>query len=103
MTDPRIKALEPKPDHRIALIWEDGSTGTVDLSPEIKRGGVFARLADESQFRKVRLAPGGRAIEWPDESGEAVVDIDAEALRRRAHRDSLLTTVLRHLHLAPSG
>jgi hypothetical protein len=105
MTAPlrRIASLETKGDKRLFVFWDDGSQGTIDLSSEIARGGVFAGLADDHVFHQVRIGSRRRSIEWRGQNDEPLVDIDADALWHRTNRDSFLKTILRALHLgAPS-
>ncbi|MBW2726904.1 MAG: hypothetical protein JRE71_21200, partial [Deltaproteobacteria bacterium] len=39
---PKLLEVRPEADHKLWLRYEDGVKGTVDLSGEIRAGGVFA-------------------------------------------------------------
>ena len=65
---------------RVLLTFEDGTTGDVDLSDLIARGGVFAPLRKQSYFRQVRVDPEGGTITWPNDA-----DVAPELLYARAH------------------
>jgi hypothetical protein len=65
---------------RVLLTFEDGTTGAVDLSDLIARGGVFAPLREPSYFRQVRVDPEGGTIIWPNDA-----DVAPELLYARAH------------------
>jgi hypothetical protein len=70
----RIVTVVPSPNHRLRLRYDDGVEGEVDLSCEVGKG-MFAAWRDPKHFMCVRLAHGGRALEWPGE-----VDLCADAL-----------------------
>jgi Protein of unknown function (DUF2442) len=61
---PRLLDVKAGSDHELHLRFEDGTVGTIDLSHELRRGGVFAPLRDPALFRSVRLAKDGQ-VEWP--------------------------------------
>ena len=49
--------------HTVWLRFRDGSSGEIDLEPEL-RGEVFEPLRDIEAFRQFRLDGGG--LEWPN-------------------------------------
>ena len=61
---PRVVAVSPLPDSRLALEWETGERSTFDASPYVGRG-VFEPLTDPRAFSSVAIANRGAAIEWP--------------------------------------
>jgi hypothetical protein len=65
---------------RVLLTFENGTTGDVDLSDLIARGGIFAPLREPAYFRQVRVDPEGGTITWPND-----VDVAPELLYARAH------------------
>jgi len=67
--------------HRLWLEYEDGEAGEVDFGPLIKRGGVFAELAEPGVFDQVHIGERGRYVEWPGS-----VDFCADALREKLCR-----------------
>jgi hypothetical protein len=78
-----ITRVAPDPGGRLHLTYASGGVVEVDLTPMIRRGGVFAALADPALFAQVTLGPGGRYLEWRGE-----VDLCADALRLAAHEQS---------------
>ena len=82
---PRLLEVRPDADHRLWLRFEDGTEGAVDLSEEIRAGGVFAVLAESAAFAAVDIGEFGQ-VEW--ESG---IDMCPNALylrlTRKAPRD----------------
>lgn len=65
----------PEKDFSLRLAFSDGTTTVVDFKPVIKRGGIFAPLADPAFFEKVALDEHGRYIAWPGD-----LDFCADAL-----------------------
>ena len=89
MTEPlrKIQFVEARKGYRVAVTLEQGPAFTVDLSEMVSAGGVFATLADQARFAAVRVGENNRLIEWPepkDDLGYPVVEIDADALYRKA-------------------
>lgn len=83
---------------RLRLTFEDGFTGTADLSDLQDRGGVFEALRDPAVFAQAFVDSEQGTVAWP-----GGVDIAPESLRRRAaehalkHPDSRrLRTPFRH-------
>ena len=76
----RIVGAEPHADRTVTILWSDGLRGTVDFSPFITRGGLFAALQRSDYFvREMSVLPGGIGLTWPEE-----VDFSADGLRRDA-------------------
>ena len=76
----RITNAAAHPDRTVAITWSDGAQATVDLTPFIARGGLFAALEDPTWFvREMRVLPGGIGLAWPDE-----LDFSADGLRKDA-------------------
>lgn len=51
---------------RLALSFDDGFEGVVDLSSRVGSGGVFDPLADAEYFARVRVEPELGTICWPN-------------------------------------
>lgn len=68
--------------HRLAVEFEDGRAGVVDIGVFIAKGGVFARLADEEVFRKFKINRDFGVLSWGDE-----VDIAPERLYEETTSD----------------
>jgi hypothetical protein len=66
----KVKAL---PEYRLALEFEDGVSGTVDLSALVGKG-VFALWRDRCAFENVRIGSSGEVV-WGDE-----IDLCPDAL-----------------------
>jgi hypothetical protein len=63
----RVKEVEVLPGFRLRVAFEDGLSGTVDMSGLVHspKAGVFAVLADQALFAQVSLEYG--AVVWPGE------------------------------------
>lgn len=61
--------------YRLALRFEDGVTGELDLGPTLRFHGVFAPLKDISKFAEVRVNPEFGTIVWPNGA-----DLDPDVL-----------------------
>jgi hypothetical protein len=66
--------VDPK-QYCLRLIYRGGEAVCVDCEPLIRRGGVFAALADRNIFQQVSVGEAGRFIEWP-----GGIDLCADAL-----------------------
>jgi hypothetical protein len=60
----RVKSVEALPGFRLAVQFEDGVSGVVDLSGELF-GEMFEPLREEAYFRQVGLDEFG-VICWPN-------------------------------------
>ena len=62
----RVAAIRVLPGHRIALSFNDGAKGTVDLSRLVESpdAGVYASLRDSKYFELATLDLG--AVTWPN-------------------------------------
>jgi hypothetical protein len=60
-----VKALSVLPDFRLAVTFQDGTSGFVDLSSltSSRDPGVFAPLTDPHEFEKAYLELG--VVTWP--------------------------------------
>jgi Protein of unknown function (DUF2442) len=72
----RITSATARPDFRLALVFEGGAAGEVDLSSFAGRG-VFAAWLQPGVFEQVRVTTEG-AVEWPGE-----IDLCSDALYLR--------------------
>jgi hypothetical protein len=75
-----VTAVQVLDGHRLRLTFQDRTSGEVDLSDVIARGGVFASLSDPAYFSLARVDAEGGTVVWPNE-----VDIAPETLYARAH------------------
>jgi hypothetical protein len=88
-----ISQIIPLGGFILALRFDDGSTGTVDFKPTIKKGGVFKQLSDPRLFAQAVIGERGRSVLWPGD-----IDFDADALYMTATKSRS-----RRLTLAPNG
>jgi hypothetical protein len=64
---PRIDAAEALEDRKVAVVWRDGTSQVVDISPALASRRLFLRLrTDDELFRTLRVNEDGNAIEWDD-------------------------------------
>lgn len=52
-------------DYKIKITFEDGKTGTIDLSPFTKEG-IFKELADKKYFKKFYINKDIGTVCWPN-------------------------------------
>lgn len=69
----RVTHVEPLPDCRLKLRFDDGVEGVVDLSNLVGQG-VFAAWQDVDHFRRVRIGEFGELV-W-----EGEIDLCPDAL-----------------------
>jgi hypothetical protein len=62
----RVKAVSVLPDYRLAVTFNDDTSGIVDLSAvtTAKDAGIYAVLADPAVFEQVTLTFG--VVTWPN-------------------------------------
>jgi hypothetical protein len=74
-----IVSAEYRGGYSIKLTFDDGKTGTVDLSRYLAKGGVFERFRDLEFFKRFRvdLQPG--VLTWDGEIDIAPETLYAEA------------------------
>jgi len=79
----RIGSVEPKPGYRLMVTWVSGDKTTIDFAGDVRGGGIWASLRDETTFSRARTAFGGAVLEWPEPAGDdgsPRIDIDADGL-----------------------
>jgi hypothetical protein len=83
--EPRVNTVAVLPGYRLALTFDDGTSGVVDCNEWLHRRdtGVFAELRDPAAFARVHVNPEFGIIEWANGA-----DIDPELLYERAHRQA---------------
>jgi len=70
-------------DHRLRLLFDDGTVGDVDFSSH-DWVGVFAPLRDPKLFARVRVDPEAATITWPGD-----LDMAPESLYEEARKNPL--------------
>ncbi len=61
-----IVEAHPLDGHRLFLTFDDGASGTVDLTAMIRFDGVFAALRDADYFALVRVDAELGTVVWPN-------------------------------------
>jgi len=74
-----VVSARPAGGYKVWLRFEDGRTGTLDISKVVPFDGVFAPLSDPKYFRELSVyGEGGGTIYWPNGA-----DIDPAVLYSR--------------------
>ncbi len=62
----RVKAVLVLPDYRLAVTFNDGSSGIADLSSvtKAKDAGIYSTLADPAVFEQATISLG--VVTWPN-------------------------------------
>jgi hypothetical protein len=71
-------------DHRLRLLFDDGTAGDVDLS-SMEWKGVFEPLGDQAYFATVRVDPDAATVVWPNGA-----DLAPETLYEEARKHPLI-------------
>jgi hypothetical protein len=72
---PSVKAVAPQGNYVLAVTFDNGEQGLLDMTPMLDFG-VFRRLSDKEAFSRVRVSFD--TIEW-----ECGVDLDPEYVYRK--------------------
>jgi hypothetical protein len=79
-----IKRATARNDYKVEIDWADGSRSTVDFASTIRKGGVFAPLADGEFFvSRLTVGDAGDWLSWPGD-----LDFSADSLWYRSHPDA---------------
>jgi hypothetical protein len=70
-----VVSVRPDEDFSLTVVFADGVQGVLDMTPYLDFG-VFKRLKDFEQFRRVRIAFD--TVEW-----DCGVDLDPEFIRAK--------------------
>ena len=62
--NPQVKQVEPMPNYRLKVQFENNEIKEFDTTPFLDKG-IFKELKDEVYFKQVRVAFG--SVEWPHE------------------------------------
>ena len=76
---PSVKTVIPRNDYTLAITFNNGESGILDMKPYLDFG-IFNRIKDYKSFEKVSVAFD--TIEW--ESG---ADLDPEFVYAKCNRD----------------
>jgi hypothetical protein len=81
---PVIAGVAVVGDHRLRVLFSDGTAGDVDFSAE-RWTGVLAPLNDHAYFAQVTVDPEAGTIAWPDG-----IDLAPEPLYEQARAHPLI-------------
>ena len=70
-----VVSVRPNEDFSLAVVFEDGAAGVLDMNPYLDFG-VFKKIKTFEQFRRVRIAFD--TVAW-----ECGVDLDPEFIRAK--------------------
>lgn len=70
-----VVSVRPNEDFSLAVVFEDGAQGILDMKPYLDFG-VFKKLKNLEQFKRVRIAFD--TVEW-----ECGADLDPEFIRAK--------------------
>lgn len=70
--------------YRLAVAFEDGKSGVVDLEKQLRKGPVFKRLLDVEVFKQFRINPDFGVICWGDDLDIAPETLYDQAIRSRS-------------------
>ena len=73
----QAKALD---GHRLAIMFDDGVQGVVDIATIVPFDGVFAPLRSENEFVQVFVNRELGSVSWP-----CGADLDTQVLYARVH------------------
>lgn len=59
-----IKKIKYVEKYRVEVTFNNGEKGVADLSPILKKGGIFKSLNKQSEFAKFRLDKELQTIVW---------------------------------------
>jgi hypothetical protein len=79
-----ITGAEYLDGYRLRLSFTDGKSGVVDFDKYIRRGGVFARLADLRFFKDFHINSEFGTLCWGDDLDVAPETLYLEAVGDRA-------------------
>jgi hypothetical protein len=65
-TLPSVVEAVPAEGHKLALTFDDGVTGSVDIAAMIPFDGVFEPLRDTDYFARVRVDEESGTVVWPN-------------------------------------
>ena len=65
----------------VAVLFEDGLAGEIDMAPHIEDGTIFQPLKDPSLFDRVSVAAAGSAFGWNFDQIGHEIDLGADNVR----------------------
>jgi hypothetical protein len=77
-----VVEARPLGGHRLALRFDDGVQGEIDVATIVPFDGVFAPLRSEAEFARVFVNRELGSVSWP-----CGADLDTQVLYARVRRD----------------
>lgn len=66
-------------DYKIKVVFEDGTSGMVDLEKIIRKGGIFTELKDQNKFKQFFIHEELKVLTWNND-----IDIAPETVYKLA-------------------
>ena len=73
-----VVSVEPLPEHRLRVSFDDGSKGVVDVAQMVQFTGVFEPLRDQAFFAQAKVNTELGTVCWPNDA-----DLDSDVLYAR--------------------
>lgn len=70
-----VVSVEPLPEHRLRVSFDDGSEGVVDVAQMVQFTGVFEPLRDPAFFAQAKVNTELGTVCWPNDA-----DLDSDVL-----------------------
>ena len=83
----KVISVNPLPEYKLRVTFDDGVSGIIDLSNFV-RSGIFSVLQNEDSFNRVYT--NGYSVAWNDELEIDALAIRAEILNKKP--EDMLTT-----------
>ena len=70
-----VVAVQPLPEYRLRVTFDDGTQGVVDVREMVRFAGVFQPLQDAAFFSRVKVNTELGTVCWPNDA-----DLDSDVL-----------------------
>ncbi len=78
---PKVVEVKPSEGYRLWLRFDDGASGTIDLSAELW-GPMFEPLKDKTLFARATIHPELETVTWPNGADLAPEFLYAQATKK---------------------
>jgi hypothetical protein len=79
----KITKCKPLANYQLEVVFADGLKDVIDLKHLVGKG-VFKIWDDYEEFKKVKVNPITKTVEWPGE-----IDLDAFKIRQQIDKKSI--------------
>jgi len=76
-----VVSVQPLPEHRLRVRFDDGTEGVVDVAETVEFSGVFEPLREPEFFAKASLNAELGTVCWPNNA-----DLDSDVLYAQVGR-----------------